>query len=150
MLIWWPKGIHPALYGTNYDLPVGQTDFFATFADILGYPLPPAANCVYAFNSENAHVHRQNATKIRRPGLQRPGSTPWQWRSDMKNFDWENNNNDKFESSMILRFTNNKKPIGDMEYKIVGADPSEQFLTAEDQTVSIEIWFRIRFRILEH
>merc|ERR1719454_580220 len=31
-LSWWPNGIAKGLYGTNYDLPVSQTDFFATFA----------------------------------------------------------------------------------------------------------------------
>ena len=36
LLAWWPLGTSPVLYGTNFDLPVSQVDFFATFADILG------------------------------------------------------------------------------------------------------------------
>ena len=39
-LSWWPKGTHQSLWGTNFDLPVSQIDFFATFAEILNYPLP--------------------------------------------------------------------------------------------------------------
>ena len=39
-LSWWPKGTHQSLWGTNFDLPVSQIDFFATFAEILKYPLP--------------------------------------------------------------------------------------------------------------
>ena len=139
LLIWWPKGIHPALHGTNFDLPVGQTDFFATFADVLGYPLPPAENCVYAFNSENAHVHGQNVTKIRRPGFQRASTDPWLWRRDMLDFNWENNNNKKFESSLIMRYRASGKQQEDVEYKTIGPDRSEQFLTMEDQTVSLYI-----------
>ena len=53
-LSWWPLGTHKALYGTNFDLPVGQVDFFATFADILNYPLPGGEHCKYAFDSSNA------------------------------------------------------------------------------------------------
>ena len=53
-LSWWPLGTHKALHGTNFDLPVGQIDFFATFADILDYPLPGADKCIYSFNSDTA------------------------------------------------------------------------------------------------
>ena len=53
-LSWWPAGTHQALQGTNFDLPVGQVDFFATFADILNYPLPGKETCTYAFDSDTA------------------------------------------------------------------------------------------------
>lgn len=50
LLIWWPLGTDLALQGTNFDLPVSQVDFFATFADILNYPLPGGEKCVYAYD----------------------------------------------------------------------------------------------------
>jgi len=79
-LIWWPLGIHPSLYGTNYDLPVSHADFFATFAEIMDYPLPGPELCRYSFNSDNAHVHDQTASKIGRPGMSQPEITnPGRW-----------------------------------------------------------------------
>ena len=51
-LSWWPLGTHKALHGTNFDLPVGQVDLFATFADVLNYPLPKGDKCTYAYKSE--------------------------------------------------------------------------------------------------
>jgi len=45
-------GIHQSLHGTNFDLPVGQVDLFATFADVLNYPLPRGDKCVYAHKSD--------------------------------------------------------------------------------------------------
>ena len=50
-LVWWPKGIHQSLWGSNYDLPVSQLDLFATFADMIKYPLPGREKCTYAFDS---------------------------------------------------------------------------------------------------
>ena len=58
-LSWWPLGTHKALQGTNFDLPVSQIDFFATFADILNYPLPSKEKCVYSYDSNTAAVHNQ-------------------------------------------------------------------------------------------
>lgn len=66
-LSWWPLGTHPALLGTNFDLPVGQVDFFATFADILNYPLPNSTYCTYAFNSETAAISGRDPTILGRP-----------------------------------------------------------------------------------
>ena len=65
-LSWWPKGIHPALHGTNYDLPVSQTDLFATYADILDYPLPGGDKCIYAYNSANAGTHGRDPSMLGR------------------------------------------------------------------------------------
>ena len=66
-LSWWPKGIHRSNWGTNYDLPVGQIDLFSTFADIMNYPLPLADKCIYAFNSDNAHLTDRDPASIGRP-----------------------------------------------------------------------------------
>ena len=68
-LTWWPLGTHNALYGSNFDLPVGQTDLFATFAEVLKYPLPSGDQCRYSFNSKNAHVHGNDARILGRPAL---------------------------------------------------------------------------------
>ena len=54
------------LHGTNYDLPVSQTDFFATFADIMDYPLPGGDQCIYGFDSSTAHVHNRNPAALGR------------------------------------------------------------------------------------
>ena len=69
-LSWWPLGIHKALHGTNYDLPVSQTDFFATFADILDYPLPNGDQCIYGYDSTTAAVHNRNAKQLGRKVIQ--------------------------------------------------------------------------------
>ena len=53
-LSWWPLGTHKSLYGTNFDLPVTHVDYFATFADILNYPLPKGDKCVYGFDEKTA------------------------------------------------------------------------------------------------
>ena len=66
-LTWWPKGIHKGLHGTNYDLPVSQTDLFATFADIMNYPLPDGDKCVYAYDSTTAAVRNKDVSLLRRP-----------------------------------------------------------------------------------
>lgn len=65
-LTWWPKGIDRALHGSNYDLPVSQTDLFATFADIMKYPLPGGDKCTYGFDSTTAHHHQRDPTIIGR------------------------------------------------------------------------------------
>ena len=65
-LVWWPNGIHQSLYGTNYDLPVSQTDLFATFADIMDYPLPGGDKCIYAYDSDTAPVHNRDISILRR------------------------------------------------------------------------------------
>ena len=65
-LSWWPKGIHQSLHGTNYDLPVSQTDLFATYADILDYPLPGGDKCIYAYNSANAATHERDPSLLGR------------------------------------------------------------------------------------
>ena len=69
-LTWWPKGIDRALHGSNYDLPVSQTDLFATFADIMKYPLPGGDKCTYGFDSTNAHHHQRDPTIIGRKASQ--------------------------------------------------------------------------------
>ena len=66
-LSWWPLGTHRSNWGTNYDLPVGQVDLFGTFADIMNYPLPQGDKCIYAFNSDNAHLAGHDPKSIGRP-----------------------------------------------------------------------------------
>ena len=68
-LSWWPLGTHKALYGSNFDLPVGNTDLFATFAEILKYPLPTGDQCKYSYNSENAHVYENDDKVLGRPAM---------------------------------------------------------------------------------
>ena len=72
-LSWWPLGTHKALQGTNFDLPVGQVDFFATFADILNYPLPGKNTCTYAYDSDTAPegVDPSKLGRLRRGANQR-------------------------------------------------------------------------------
>merc|ERR1719454_1939804 len=70
-LTWWPKGIAKGLHGTNYDLPVSQTDFFATFADILDYPLPEGKDCIYGYDSSTAMVHDRDANLLGRKATDR-------------------------------------------------------------------------------
>lgn len=68
-LVWWPKvssfsnsalifqkfikGIDRSLWGSNYDLPVSQLDLFATFAEMIKYPLPGADKCTYAYDPKS-------------------------------------------------------------------------------------------------
>ena len=138
-LWWWPLGIHPALHGTNFDLPVSQIDFFATFADIMKYPLPSGKKCVYSFNSENAAVHGQDASRIGRPGLYPNQSSPKSWLKDMPNWDWNDPSKTRFDSTLIIR-----TPKGGAEhvkeFVSIGADRVEQFLTKEDKTGFILGW----------
>ena len=67
-LSWWPLGTHKALHGTNFDLPVGQVDFFATFADIMNYPLPGKEACKYAKDGDDATIGRLKRSPGRSPG----------------------------------------------------------------------------------
>jgi len=141
MVIWWPKGIHPALHGTNYDLPVSQVDFFATFADVLNYPLPPASSCTYSYNSENANVHGLDDTRIGRPGLsakhkktRNPGNA---WLADLKKMDWTSNN--IYDGSMQSR-NGAGKALRFKEVLAVGMDRMEKWLTKEDRTGFLVGW----------
>ena len=70
MLIWWPLGIDKPLHGTNFDLPVSQVDFFATFADILKYPLADSSKCVYAFDSKTSGMTLADKISIGRPYIE--------------------------------------------------------------------------------
>ena len=74
-LSWWPKGTHRSNWGTNYDLPVGHIDLFATYADILGYPLPAGDKCIYAFDSNTAAINGQDENTIGRP-MKKAKETP--------------------------------------------------------------------------
>ena len=67
MLIWWPLGTDPALQGTNYDLPVSQTDFFATFAEVLNYPLPGGEKCTYSYDSNSKSISKSKMRDLGRP-----------------------------------------------------------------------------------
>ena len=67
MLIWWPLGTDPALQGTNYDLPVSQTDFFATFAEVLNYPLPGGEKCTYSYDSSSKSISKSKMRDLGRP-----------------------------------------------------------------------------------
>ena len=136
---WWPLGIHPALYGTNFDLPVSQIDFFATFADIMEYPLPLGDKCVYAFNSENAVVHGQDASRIGRPGLYPNQPNPTRWIRDMETWNWNDAANNRFDSTVVFRTPKDFTKY-DMEVMVVGPDRTEQWLTKEEQTGFILGW----------
>jgi arylsulfatase A-like enzyme len=63
-LVWWPKGIHRSLWGSNYDLPVAQTDMFATFADMIKYPLPGREKCTYAFDAVSKAIPNKVKTRL--------------------------------------------------------------------------------------
>ena len=65
-LSWWPAGIHKALHGTSYDLPVSQTDLYATFADVMNYPLPSGDSCIYGYDSSTASVHDRDPAALGR------------------------------------------------------------------------------------
>ena len=69
-LYWWPSGIDTALHGTSYDLPVSQTDLYATFADVMKYPLPTGDSCIYGYDSSNADVHGREAAALGRRVVQ--------------------------------------------------------------------------------
>ena len=140
--MWWPKGIDEALYGTNFDIPVSQVDFFATFADMLGYPLPKASACVYSYNSKNENVHGQDATKIGRPGLYpnheqspNPGAT---WLEDMKTWNWSDPAKNIFDAKVQIRA--GKGQLIDKEVQVIGMDRLEGWLTQEDLTGYIVGW----------
>ena len=132
MLAWWPLGTHPALYGTNYDLPVSQVDFFGTFADILGYPLPTGSDCVYAYNSRTAHVQGHDAAKIGRPA-KTPKETNFNWLKRMENFNFDDKSNSIFDSSVVVR-ARSGRPLYELEVETVGFDRTEQWLTMEEDT----------------
>ena len=87
MPIWWPLGTHDALKGTSFDLPVSQLDYFATFADILGYPLPNGDKCTYAYDTDTAKLHDQEPSRLGRPGLY-PNMSVRDWLSHMKRWDF--------------------------------------------------------------
>ena len=139
MVFWWPLGIHRALHGTNFDLPVSQADFFATFADILKYPLPKGDSCVYSYNSDNAAVHNQTASRIGRPGLQPTTPNPVKWLAAMKNWDWSDTSKTIFDASVVYRGANGKA-VYLKEVSGIGFDRIEQWLTKEDQTGFILGW----------
>ena len=119
MLFWWPLGIHQSLHGTNFDLPVSQADFFATFADILHYPLPPGDSCVYSFNSQTATAHNQDATKIGRPtGFGKSGKiAPNRWLAEVQ----KGTEHSEFDASVVMR-ANSGKSMYAKEYVGVGPD----------------------------
>ena len=67
------KGIDRSLWGSNYDLPVSQLDLFATFADMIQYPLPGREQCTYAFDAESRAIPNDVKTRlmseVKREGL---------------------------------------------------------------------------------
>ena len=63
-LVWWPKGIHQSLWGSNYDLPVSQLDLFATFADMIKYPLPGREQCTYAYDAVSKAIPNDVKTRL--------------------------------------------------------------------------------------
>ena len=69
-LVWWPKGISRSLWASNYDLPVSQQDLFATFAQIINYPLPKGDKCTYAFDAQSDPIpnngYSRSMAEIRR------------------------------------------------------------------------------------
>ena len=62
-LVWWPKGIHPTIWGSNYDLPVSQLDLFSTFADMIKYPLPGGDKCTYGYDNSNSPIKANKNTR---------------------------------------------------------------------------------------
>ena len=143
MVMWWPNGIHRALHGTNFDLPVTQADFFATFADILDYPLPDGDACVYSYNSDNAAVHDQIASRIGRPGLQPshqnsrfPAS---KWLKDMKTWNWNDASKTIFDATLVSRTQKDKAGFV-KEVQALGPDRIETWLTKEEATGFILGW----------
>ena len=137
LLMWWPHGIHQSLHGTNFDLPISHADFFATFAEILDYPLPKGDSCVYSFNSRTAAAHGQDAAKIGRPSSFE--SNPNRWLADVQNGREEA----EFDGSIIIR-SRSGKPMYHKEYTGVGPDRTEQWLTKEDLTGRVENYLRFK------
>lgn len=105
----------------------------------MNYPLPDSDKCVYAYNSENAHVHGQNAEKIGRPGLYQNHATPNRWLKDMKNWNWDDKSKNIFDSSVIMRLRNGKARYTD-EIEAIGPDRIETWLTKEERTGFLLGW----------
>ena len=137
MPIWWPLGTHPALRGTNFDLPVSQLDFFSTFADIMEYPLPKGDKCVYGYDSKTAKFHNKDARILGRPGLY-PGMRPSTWLRAMKNWDWTDKSKTIFTSIPIAPSTAGRKYSD--EVSGLGFKRTEQFLSQEDLTGFLVGW----------
>ena len=106
MPIWWPLGTHDALKGTSFDLPVSQLDYFATFADILGYPLPNGDKCTYAYDTDTANLHDQEPSRLGRPGLY-PNMSVRDWLSHMKRWDFTDKSKNIFTSTPGQGLTKN-------------------------------------------
>ena len=137
-LSWWPLGTHQALHGTNFDLPVSQVDFFATFADILDYPLPKKESCVYAYDSNNAHVHRQDATKLGRPTDFGPKNS---WPGKMRQYNAGNTGwATGYTSEVVMRGTAKNDAMYLREVQTAGFSTVERWHTKEEFTGFLLGW----------
>ena len=115
-LVWWPKGIHNSLWGSNYDLPVSQLDLFATFADMIKYPLPGREQCTYAFDAASKAISNDVKTRFMSE-IKREISALHKLSSDPKTKDFFINNADaKWTLSTIkTKCTSNKKQMDSPE-----------------------------------
>ena len=132
LLTWWPLGTHKALYGTNFDLPIGQIDFFATFADILNYPLPKGDKCIYGFDSKSAPSDQDPATLGRTARSQKLSFG--KYLKSLRTSEFRNSSRSSFSSIVQVSRDQN------MELKVFGFKTVQKYKTQEPLTGFLVGW----------